>query len=47
VANWTLGVSGPDWDLMGARRGAAGGPNVLLLLIDGVGNGDATRTNSG
>ena len=41
VAGKTLGDSQPDWGLIGQVKPPAGAPNVLLVLIDDAGFGNA------
>ena len=41
VSNKTLAGSVPDWDLIGHPEPPAGAPNVLLVLIDDAGFGNA------
>ena len=41
VSNRTLAGSEPDWNLIGHPEPPAGSPNVLLVLIDDAGFGNA------
>jgi arylsulfatase len=41
VANRTLDGSKPDWNLIGHPEPPEGSPNVLLVLIDDAGFGNA------
>jgi len=41
VANRTLGGSQPDWEAIGHVEAPAGAPNVLLVVIDDAGFGNA------
>lgn len=42
VANRTLDGSKPDWNLIGHPTPPEGAPNVLLVLIDDAGFGNAS-----